>query len=120
MENFLIIIIYVSIFLFFILGLFFTICWIYVLKQAPNISNVVIGQKYTKSSYGNRCTTKNVNNSEGLPINFYPQNCDKDLTCVYELKNSDYGICKKSLGQKCNSINECVLNALFCDGECKK
>lgn len=104
------IIILIVVFLIFIIII---IIWVIILRmKRESISK----PQTTNAGYGSRCSIKPID----VPTIYDPQQCSEDLTCVQYDINSNWGICKTSLGQPCNTLNQCVPNAVICLNVCSE
>lgn len=105
----LLIIIFVAIFI-------LIICWIFVVKakikfptETPVLTNV---------GYGSRCLLDNIEPDYTDIKAFNPRPCQEGLTCVQYSTSNKWGICKTSIGSKCDSLSQCVPQSAVCSSSC--
>lgn len=117
---------YIIIILIFIVIIFLILYWSYLVKSPKDIRKPV---SLSNTGYGMRClisqTSQVLTPEEEFEYEILtPQFCAPGLTCEqlisqeYNLPGQVWGICKKSIGTKCNSINECTSNAYGCFDVC--
>lgn len=100
------------------------IVWSIVLGSKPEVPTP---PGFTQAGYDMRCIVGDAPPTSGnVPSIYTPQPCGVGLTCV-QYNNSEqapigqtWGVCKKSIGEPCITVTECVPSALVCATVCSR